>query len=44
MQVYDEFKTPRQDYFAQGFRLGLVFGAIGALIMLGRRGKANATL
>lgn len=44
MRVYDESKTPRQDYFAQGFRLGLVFGAIGALIMLGRRGRPNATL
>jgi hypothetical protein len=45
MQPYlDDFKKPRQDYFAQGFRLGLVFGALGALIMLGRRGKPNATL
>ena len=44
MQVYDEYKTPRQDYFAQGFRLGLIFGAIGALIMLGRRGRPSATL
>ncbi len=35
---------PRRDYFAQGFRLGLVFGVIGALIMLGRRGPNGATL
>ena len=30
----DDDKGP--DYFAQGFRLGLVFGALGALVMLGR--------
>lgn len=45
MQPYfDDSKKPRQDYFAQGFRLGLIFGALGALIMLGRRGKPASTL
>jgi hypothetical protein len=29
-------KIVKRDYFAQGFRLGLVFGALSALIMLGR--------
>lgn len=36
-------KEVRQDYFAQGFRLGMVFGVIGALIMLGRRGREATT-
>ncbi len=27
------------DYFAQGFRLGLVFGIAGALVILGRNNK-----
>ncbi len=43
MQVYEKKPLP-QDYFAQGFRLGLVFGALGALIILGRHGKPGATL
>jgi hypothetical protein len=36
MRKYKTEKPVRSDYFAQGFRLGLVFGAIGALIVLGR--------
>lgn len=44
MQRYEKSKPPSTDPFAQGFWLGLVFGTIGALIMLGRRGKPNATL
>jgi hypothetical protein len=28
-----------QDYFAQGFRLGLFFGIFAALIILGRNNK-----
>ncbi|MDB5079825.1 MAG: hypothetical protein JWP00_1749 [Chloroflexi bacterium] len=43
MRVYNK-KPPSQDYFAQGFRWGLVFGALGALIMLGRRGKPTSTI
>ncbi len=29
-------KIVKRDYFAQGFRLGLVFGVLSALVMLGR--------
>ncbi len=29
-------KLERRDYFGQGFRLGLVFGVLGALIALAR--------
>jgi hypothetical protein len=43
MKVYQK-KPPAQDYFAQGFRLGLVFGVVGALFMLGRLGKPGSTL
>jgi hypothetical protein len=34
MDRYEIEKKP--DYFAQGFRLGLFFGILGALVMLGR--------
>lgn len=33
----DAEKSP--DYFVQGFRLGLVFGIAGALVILGRNNK-----
>ncbi|HEX2913831.1 MAG TPA: hypothetical protein VH186_23705 [Chloroflexia bacterium] len=43
MRNYD-LSVPRPNYFAQGFRLGLIFGTLGALIMLGRRGNPKTTL
>lgn len=42
MRRYDKEKLP--DYFAQGFRLGLVFGVIGALIILGRDASPEQTM
>ncbi len=41
-QLTIEKKTT--DLFVQGFRWGLIFGTIGALIMLGRQGKPETTL
>ncbi|MEI6043582.1 MAG: hypothetical protein WCS37_04215 [Chloroflexota bacterium] len=42
MRKYD--KEPRRNYFGQGFRLGLIFGTLGALIILGRDQSPQQTL
>jgi hypothetical protein len=42
MRKYD--KEPRRNYFVQGFRLGLIFGALGAIIILGRDHSPQQTL
>lgn len=42
MRKYDNEK--RRDYFVQGFRIGLVFGIIGALVILGRDNSPQQTL
>lgn len=42
MRKYDIEK--QQAYFAQGFRIGLVFGVLGALIILGRDHSPKQTL
>lgn len=42
-----QYKTAKQaekpNYFAQGFRLGLVSGALGALVILGRYNRPVIT-
>lgn len=43
MQKYLLDKKPPA-YFVQGFIYGLIFGTIGALVMLGRRGRESTTL
>jgi hypothetical protein len=42
MRKYVEEKRP--NYFVQGFRLGLIFGTIGALVILGRDRSPAQTL
>ncbi len=42
MRPYEN--EPRRDYFIQGFRLGLLFGVVGALIILGRDSSPQKTL
>jgi hypothetical protein len=42
MRKYD--KEPRRNYFVQGFRLGLIFGTLGAIIILGRDHSPQQTI
>jgi len=43
MRSYQKNRKP-QDYFGQGFRLGLVFGVLGAIIILGRDHSPQQTI
>jgi hypothetical protein len=42
MRKYSEEK--RKNVFLQGFWLGLIFGSLGALAILARRGPAGPTV
>lgn len=42
MRKYSEEKP--KNVFLQGFWLGLIFGTIGALVILSRRGPSGPTL
>jgi hypothetical protein len=43
MRKYDTIKQP-PNYFMQGFWLGLTFGVLGAIVILGRDNSPEETL